>query len=93
MAPATPLPPRLTRTAVTNDAGLTDAQSTMHSSPFLALPPSSALSHRTPAPQTPLNVSELKSGKHEIVGIIKSKILFSKRPEPVVKLDEQSGEE
>lgn len=47
-------------------------------------------------PQTPLNVSELKRGSHQIVGIIKQKVVFSKRPEPVVNLaneDDSGGED
>lgn len=65
------------------------------SSPLLAPPgpASSATSARTLPPQTPINVTELKAGKHEIVGILKKKIVFSKRPEPIVKLDPLSDEE
>ncbi|KAK9894438.1 hypothetical protein P389DRAFT_96588 [Cystobasidium minutum MCA 4210] len=87
---ATPLPTRLAPTQTRN-------YDVPNSSPFLAPPLSSALTNRTSnsilAPSTPLNVSELKAGKHEILGILKSKIIFSKRPEPVVKLDEESEEE
>lgn len=61
---------------------------------------SSATSHAmttpqslAPAPQTPLNVSELKRGSHEIVGIVKQKLVFSKRPEPVVNLGDDSENE
>lgn len=94
ISPATPLPPRLTKTTALGDGETAKAIPAPESSPFLApLPPSTALAHRTPLPKTPLNVSELKTGKHEIAGIIRSKILFSKRPEPVVKLDDQSEED
>lgn len=64
--------------------------------PSSPMPPSSAISTRTIAstlpPPTPANVTELKQGKHEIVGILRKKIVFSKRPEPVVKLDDESDE-
>jgi hypothetical protein len=68
---------------------------TSASSPLLAPPgpSSSATSARTLPPQTPINVTELKQGKHEIVGILKKKIVFSKRPEPIVKLDPLSDDE
>ena len=50
------------------------------------LHPSSASSAFTKPPATPVNVTELKAGKHEIVGIIRRKLVFSKRPEPIVHL-------
>ena len=62
------------------------------SSPLLAPPSSSSIVSRL-APTTPLNVTELKKGKHEIVGVLRQKIVFSKRPEPVVKLDLENGED
>lgn len=43
--------------------------------------------------QTPIGVSELKRGTHQIVGIITRKIIFSKRPEPVVTIAPQSSDE
>ena len=62
--------------------------------PTPPLPPSSVPSTNSRlALQTPLNVMELKKGKHEIVGILRKKMVFSKRPEPVVKLDTESEEE
>lgn len=42
---------------------------------------------------TPLNVSELTRGKHEVVAIIWRKIIFSKRPEPMTMKDVESEEE
>ncbi|GAA95287.1 uncharacterized protein L969DRAFT_92454 [Mixia osmundae IAM 14324] len=42
----------------------------------------SSSAQRTPA--TPFTVSELKRGKHEIVGMLYRRILFTKRPEPVL---------
>lgn len=39
----------------------------------------------TPHPKTPLSVNELKQAKHEMIGLIRRKIIFSKRPTPVVK--------
>lgn len=54
---------------------------------FAGLTTPHAASH---LPQTPLNVSELKRGSHEVVGIVKQKIVFSKRPEPVVNLEKET---
>lgn len=54
--------------------------------PADTLHPSSASSAFTKPPATPVNVTELKAGKHEIVGIIRRKLVFSKRPEPIVHL-------
>ena len=49
---------------------------------------------RAPAhTQTPMGVSELKRGTHQIIGIITRKIIFSKRPEPVVNIEPQSSDE
>lgn len=93
-SPATPLPARATHTPT----GSLAVPAPLASTPFpvpapSALLQSSAISSRTHAPNTPLNVSELRNGKHEIAGIIRSKILFSKRPEPIVKLDDESDDE
>ena len=69
------LSPHITKQALLATPGPAD---TLH--------PSSASSAFAKPPATPLNVTELKTGKHEIVGIIRRKLVFSKRPEPIVHL-------
>lgn len=54
--------------------------------------PSSASTASTKPPATPVNVTDLKHGKHEIVAIIRQKLVFSKRPEPIVNLEESDEE-
>ena len=88
--------PSAKRLGVTFSDSTTPARPSASAAPASS-PASAALSSSAVRPpahtQTPVGVSELKRGSHQIVGIITRKIIFSKRPEPVVNIAPQSSDE
>lgn len=90
--------PAAKRLGVTFSASATPARPSSSTGVPASSPASSAaITSSTVRPptqaQTPIGVSELKRGTHQIVGIITRKIIFSKRPEPVVTIAPQSSDE
>jgi len=66
--------------------------SSRHNAGLLKTPGSANISSSPlpPSPATPIPTRELKQGAHEMIGLIRRKIVFAKRPEPVTKVVQPS---